>query len=109
MPAKSHTLVGIPAMTSAAQTHGDPTVVLGQAGAGPPAGTPPVANGTPLPGAIVVAPPSAQAADAQPRSRRNSEAPSVGPSASKSAGDTFDSSMTTGVHATSAMPHPGVR
>ncbi|HWO23037.1 MAG TPA: protein kinase [Kofleriaceae bacterium] len=74
-----------------------------------------MAKGTPPPGPAVVAPapvlvPSstspAHSVQAQPRAKRSSEAPSRGPG--KSAWDTFDGAST-GVHATSAAPHPGVR
>src|SRR5262249_44504528 len=71
----------------------------------PPSGVP---QGTPPPGTTpVVAPPQAQTQMAAPRAKRGSEAPSQ---PSKSAWDTFDGgSGTTGVHATSAAPHAGVR
>ncbi|HEU4732794.1 MAG TPA: serine/threonine-protein kinase, partial [Kofleriaceae bacterium] len=79
--------------------------VLGSAGAAQrdpkPPGTLPA--GTPPPGTI--GNPQAGTLHAQPRARRSSEAPS---GLSKSAWDTFDGSST-GVHAGSAAPHPGVR
>jgi serine/threonine protein kinase len=69
-----------------------------------------MAKGTPPPGPAFVtppvAPPVAPTLQAQPRARRGSEAPSQGPG--RSAWDTFDGAST-GVHAQSAAPHPGVR
>jgi serine/threonine protein kinase len=69
-----------------------------------------VANGSAPPGTPALAPPGASTLHAKPRSRT----PSVGPSTRQSAWDTFDggamdTSGTTGVHAASAAPHPGVR
>jgi len=65
-----------------------------------------LAGGTPPPGtAPAVAPPQGHTLQAHPRAKRSSEAPS---GFSKSAWDTFDGNQT-GVHATSAAPHPGVR
>ena len=79
-----------------------------QGDAGAPRATPVVVPaGTPAPAPLVVAPPQGQTIAAQPRPRRTSQAPSK-PGTSKSAWDTFDGSSTA-VHATSAMPHPGVR
>ncbi|HEX4420109.1 MAG TPA: protein kinase [Kofleriaceae bacterium] len=66
-----------------------------------------IAGGTPQPGAAPFAAPQTGTMQAQPRAKRGSEAPSV-PGVSKSAWDTFDGNST-GVHATSAVPHPGVR
>jgi eukaryotic-like serine/threonine-protein kinase len=75
------------------------------------------AAGTPQPGSTpavlqpqTVPPPAASTMHARPRPRTTSSAPSV----RQSAWDTFDSagidtSGTTGVHANSAAPHPGVR
>ena len=69
-----------------------------------------VANGTPRPMATLAA---------QPRARRSSEAPSVGPSVSPSgvtpkssswdAHRDADDTGPTGLHSSSQMPHPGVR
>jgi serine/threonine protein kinase len=75
-----------------------------------------VAGGTPPPGTTpAVVPPQASTLHARPRSRSPSTAPS-GVAVSKSAWDTFESpgvsyssDGTTGVHAASAVPHPGVR
>ncbi|HMG24399.1 MAG TPA: protein kinase [Kofleriaceae bacterium] len=71
-----------------------------------------VANGSSPPGTPAIAPPQASTMHARPRPRTSSSAPSV----KQSAWDTFDggasgldTSGTTGVHAASAMPHPGVR
>src|SRR5258705_12775476 len=79
----------------------DVTVVLPAAPPAPPKST---ANGTP-PQTPVIAPPSAATLHANPRARRSSEAPSA---LKSSAWDTFEGGST-GVHATSAAPHPGVR
>jgi len=100
--------------------------VLASAGAGalqrdpaPPSTLP---GGTPLPGSTpAFAPPNAPETNAlhastlhaQPRARRPSTSASQ-PSISKSAWDSFETGDTgnggsTGVHAASAVPHPGVR
>ncbi len=110
---RSNTLVGVAALPSLTQTQtqkpSDSTIVMpnGSATANS------IAHGTPLPGAAVVAPPSATTAVQAPRARRPSEGPSTPPSnpGTKNPWDTFDgtASSTTGVHVTTAMPHPGVR
>ncbi|HEV7554371.1 MAG TPA: hypothetical protein VGO00_02885, partial [Kofleriaceae bacterium] len=91
-------------MTAQHPQRGEATFVLPSGGPPPPpsstaAGTPPY---TQMP---IAAPPSAQTIQSNPRSRRSSEAPSIGRS---SAWDMFEGDST-GVHATSAAPHPGVR
>jgi serine/threonine protein kinase len=85
----------------------DSTVVLGNAGASP--NTYP--QGTPQPGPPIVSPPSANTVQRQPSKTGNTEESGLLPRTGKSAWDTFDggSAATTGVHSTSAMPHPGVR
>jgi len=96
------TMVGV-----AANRAGD-AFALGQPGAPrdprPPSSVP---GGTAPPGSTPAAgaPHQNNTIQAQPRTRRSSEAPS---GFSKSAWDTFDGGST-GVHATSAAPHPGVR
>jgi serine/threonine protein kinase len=80
----------------------DSTVVLGNAGATP--NTYP--QGTPQPGPPVVAPPTANTV--QPRTSGNTEESGLLPRTGKSAWDTFDGAST-GVHATAAAPHPGIR
>ena len=93
---------------------GDATVVLGAVvpakgtGNGAPlaSGTGAGANGAAS--AVIATPPSAPTLQ---RARRSSEAPSVSGTTGtgkSSAWDTFEGG-TTGVHATSAAPHPGVR
>jgi serine/threonine protein kinase len=76
---------------------------------------PPVntASGTPMPGSPTVAPPQAPTQHAAPQARR-SRAPSNAPSQggfSQSWDQSWEklSTGTTGVHAGSAAPHPGVR
>ena len=85
------------------------TVMAGSAGAPLPVPAQPgvMAKGTPPPAPAIVggAAGTIQPAPA-PRAKRASEAPSRGPG--KSAWDTFDGAST-GVHATSAAPRPGVR
>ncbi len=104
---RTNTLVG---MTPQKPT--DATIVMPSGGSASAPTANSIASGTPLPGAAVVAPPSATTAVQAPRARRPSEGPSVGPSTpgtgpSKNPWDTYDGS--TGVHSVSAMPHPGVR
>ena len=103
-PSPRRTMVGV----AASRVH--ETVSLGAPGAARDARDPKppstIAGGTPPPGTTpAVAPPQGQTLQAHPRAKRSSEAPS---GFSKSAWDTFDSNQT-GVHATSAAPHPGVR
>ena len=96
----------LPGMTAQHPQRGEATFVLPNQGPPPPpsstaAGTPPY---TQMP---ISTPPGAQTIQQNPRSKRSSEAPSIGRS---SAWDMFEGeSGTTGVHATSAAPHPGVR
>jgi serine/threonine protein kinase len=123
-PSGSPTLTGIAvnsvasvaAGTRPGNTNGgaDATIVLGASG-GPapaPAGTAvSIAQGTPSPVPAGLTPPrSDKTTMGSGRARRSSELrPSTGGGTDKpkSAWDTFDGS--TGVHAVSAMPHPGVR
>jgi serine/threonine protein kinase len=100
-PSPRRTMVGV------AANRATEAVTLGSPGAArdprPPST---IAGGTPPPGTTpVVAPPQGATLQAHPRAKRSSEAPS---GFSKSAWDTFDGNQT-GVHATSAAPHPGVR
>jgi eukaryotic-like serine/threonine-protein kinase len=88
-PPHGRTLVGVGANQVS-------TVVLGNAGAPPREQK--LADGTPPPLAPVVAPPQANTVHAQPPRRAKST----------SKWDTFEGG-TTGVHAGSAAPHPGVR
>jgi eukaryotic-like serine/threonine-protein kinase len=111
-PSSRRTMIGVGAGV-AGRGSSEATVVLGNAGAPQaaqprPPGTMP--EGTPPPGPPAVAPPQASTVHAQPprRSKPPSVAPSLAPSVSKSAWDTFDGASTA-VHATSAAPHPGVR
>src|SRR5262245_7131575 len=90
--------VTMPAKTS------DVTVALGGPPPPPPRST---AGGTP-PQTPVIAPPNAPTIHSQPRARRSSEAPSSPGSQRSSAWDSFEGGST-GVHATSATPHPGIR
>ncbi|MFN0245857.1 MAG: protein kinase domain-containing protein [Kofleriaceae bacterium] len=76
----------------------DATVVLGNAGPNT------YPQGTPQPGPPIVSPPTANTV--QPRT--NTEESGLLPRTGKSAWDTFDGAST-GVHATAAAPHPGVR
>ncbi len=104
-PLKGRTIVGVAASQFGLTPREQPR---------PPTST---AAGTPPPGSTpavlqlqTVAPPAASTTHARPRPRTTSSAPSV----RQSAWDTFDSagfdtSGTTGVHASSAAPHPGVR
>ncbi len=81
----------------------DATVVLGNAGA---PNTYP--QGTPQPGPPVVAPPTANTVQRGPSTTDNTEESGLLPRTGKSAWDTFDGAST-GVHAATAAPHPGVR
>jgi serine/threonine protein kinase len=102
-PAPRRTMVGV-----AASRASESNIVLGNAGAPQRDPRPPstMPGGTPAPGSTpAVAPPQARTMAGQPRARRGSDAPS---GFSKSAWDTFDGAST-GVHAQSAAPHPGVR
>ena len=106
------TIVGVSSPPTIQRTAQAATIVAGNAGTPLPLpaqsmqplpaqpGT--MAKGTPLP----LSQPPSHTMQAQPRAKRSSEAPSQGPG--KSSWDTFDGAST-GVHATSAMPHPGVR
>ncbi|HEY6174116.1 MAG TPA: protein kinase, partial [Kofleriaceae bacterium] len=99
-PVKQRTMVGVGAAQFGINTvQAPPKPSTLASGSAPP--------GTQAP----VAPPQAHTMHAKPRAKRDSNAPS---GFNKSAWDTFDSSGldtsgTTGVHATSAAPHPGVR
>ncbi|HEX3480331.1 MAG TPA: protein kinase [Kofleriaceae bacterium] len=104
-PLKGRTIIGVAAnqfgLTPRDQPR-PPTTTA--AGTPPPGSTPAVLQPQTVP------PPQASTMHARPRPRTTSSAPSV----RQSAWDTFDSagldtSGTTGVHATSAAPHPGVR
>ena len=104
LPARSKTLSGVPVSKPMAQNSGDATMVLGNAGPTPVAPNT-IPNGTPTPGKqLAVAPP--QAATIQNKGTNTEESGLL--RTSKSAWDTFDGASTA-VHATSAMPHPGVR
>jgi hypothetical protein len=119
VPATRATVIGVASPPTLHRTH-RPTPgipVVGTIGAPMPQPAQPLpaqpgimAKGTPPPGPAFVtppvAPPVAPTLQAQPRARRGSEAPSQGPG--RSAWDTFDGAST-GVHAQSAAPHPGVR
>jgi serine/threonine protein kinase len=95
------TLGGVPIPSKTQEA----TIVLGGTPPGPPRVT---ANGTP-PQTPVMSPPNAPTVHLAPRARRSSEAPSSpGSGRSSSAWDAFEGGST-GVHATSAAPHPGVR
>ncbi|MDB4956159.1 MAG: Serine/threonine-protein kinase [Myxococcales bacterium] len=111
-PARRPTLPGLtpigtaPVPLAQSPNSSDATIVIPGTQPQPPM----VANGTPTPQPTLAA---------QPRSRRSSEAPSVGPSVSPSGvlpkssswdahSDSGDTGPT-GVHSTSAQPHPGVR
>jgi eukaryotic-like serine/threonine-protein kinase len=101
-PPPRRTLVGVAANRMMEAT------IVGSAASARPDPRPPstTASGTPPPGTTpAVAPPRAHTIQAQPRSKRGSEAPS---GVSRSAWDTFDGASTA-VHATSAAPHAGVR
>jgi serine/threonine protein kinase len=119
VPQNRRTMIGVAAGKAMEAT------VAGTANAqhrGDPVPPPAIANGTPSPGsAPPFAPPLApppegsaiQAATlhAQPRAKRSTAGPSQ-PSITKSAWDTYENASsdgTTGVHAASAVPHPGVR
>ncbi|HEX3758105.1 MAG TPA: protein kinase [Kofleriaceae bacterium] len=105
-PLKGRTIVGV-----AASQFG----LAGREQPKPPATT--IAGGTPPPGAPAVlpshgaVPPPASTMHARPRARTASSAPSVRQSAwdTYDSGAAFDTSGTTGVHAGSSVPHPGVR
>ncbi len=96
--------------------HNQATIMLGPSG-GPPAPSNGAANGTPRPGVMPIVNASPSANTIQPRSKRSTGKSSPdhtgGTGVSKSAWDTFDGKSAgdgvTGVHATSAAPHPGVR
>src|SRR5213075_3030423 len=110
------TVVQRPARPTPSVAPGAP-MVAGHAGAPLPLPAQPLpaqpgvmTKGTPPPGPALMQPPAAHTIQAQPqpRPKRSSEAPSIGPAPSKSSWDTFDGASTA-VHATSAAPHPGVR
>ena len=84
--------------------NGAKTVVINGPAPVPPSST---AAGTPMNQIPSVLPAPAQTIRATARAKSSSQAPST-PGVSRSAWDTFDGASTA-VHATSAMPHPGVR
>jgi serine/threonine protein kinase len=105
-PLKGRTIVGVAASQFGLTPRGEqprpPTTTA--SGTPPPGSTPAVLQPQGAP------PPAASTMHARPRPRTSSSAPSV----RQSAWDTFDSagfdtSGTTGLHANSAVPHPGVR
>jgi serine/threonine protein kinase len=114
IPASRATVIGVsspPTLHRAERPA--PSVVVGTSGSPLPLPAQPLpaqpgimAKGTPPPGPAIIASPVAHTIHAAPRAKRPSEAPSQGPG--KSAWDTFGGAST-GVHAASAAPHPGVR
>ena len=108
-PKRTKTLSGVPPIAATPSTHKGPhdaTVVLGHAG---PAPTPPhtMPNGTP-PSTPAMAPPQANTLQGKAGGTRN-EHSGLLPRTGRSAWDSSFEAETTGVHATSAMPTPGVR
>ncbi len=102
-PGRSRTLSGVQAVKSPS---GDATMVLGNSGMA----TLPTGN-TDAATTPVQSTPQAQTiqrAKSPSQAGNNTQGNSSGGSAAKSAWDTFDG-VSTGVHAVSAMPHPGVR
>ena len=116
IPLRSDTLPGIvEARPRTPSNHGDATVVLGTAGATPqgplPSSPGTFPEATPPPGSTPAVAPAAHNATlaGAPRAKRASVGGSQAGSqpGKSSAWDSFDA--TTGVHAVSSLPHPGVR